>query len=75
MYDCGLKYFVAGLDMKTRLPVHYQGHSSTQGPRIDPIISGCTKVAIHNFLSQVNETMNGKQYSFTYTLKLQLKNF
>lgn len=53
VYDCGQKYYVAGLDMKTREPVHYQGHSSTQGPRLDPIVSGCSKVLIHTDIPNV----------------------
>ncbi|XP_037049238.1 uncharacterized protein LOC119083605 isoform X2 [Bradysia coprophila] len=61
VYDCGQKYYVAGLDMVTRLPVHYQGHSTTQGPRIDQITAGCTKVMANDLLCQLGETIDGRR--------------
>lgn len=60
VYDCGQRYYVAALDM-TRLPVHYQGASTTQGPRIDPIIAGCSTVSNRNSFCQVDETINGRR--------------
>lgn len=61
VYDCGQKFYVAGLDMKTRMPVHYQGHSTTQGPTINPnVIAGCLKVTRHDSFCQVDETTNGR---------------
>ncbi len=44
--------------MKTRLPVHYQGHSATQGPKIDQITAGCTSVVKHDFFCRVDETID-----------------
>lgn len=60
VYDCGQRYYVAGLDMATRLPVHYQGQSATQGPRIDPITAGCTAILKEDSICQIDESNNSR---------------
>lgn len=44
--------------MFTRLPVHYQGQSATQGPRIEPITAGCLRVNRQDLFCRVDETLN-----------------
>lgn len=52
--------------MATRLPIHYQGHSSTQGPRIDPIIAHCTPVKCNGFFCELGESINKEDLKYIY---------